>query len=112
MESVYPNQTHYNHGMYIIAIGWLYITLLMAATEPNFTAGVLTFTFYGLLPLGILLWLFGTPQRRRNQAMRRQEDLPAEQLASKQTGKPNAASTHEMVNGQMTQENCRNPPAD
>ncbi|MCK9989215.1 MAG: hypothetical protein WA112_00855 [Rugosibacter sp.] len=98
--------------MYIIAIGWLYITLLMAATEPNFTAGVLTFTFYGLLPLGILLWLFGTPQRRRNQAMRRQEDLPAEQLASKQTGKPNAASTHEMVNGQMTQENCRNPPAD
>lgn len=56
--------------MYIVAIGWLYVTLLMAATEPNLTAGVLTFVFYGLLPLALLLWLLGTPQRRRNQARR------------------------------------------
>jgi hypothetical protein len=34
--------------MYVIAIGWLYVTVLMAATEPNLTAGVLTFTYYGL----------------------------------------------------------------
>ncbi len=51
--------------MYVIAIAWLYVTVLMAATEPNLTAGVLTFALYGLLPLGLLLWLFGTPQRRR-----------------------------------------------
>ncbi len=51
--------------MYVIAIAWLYVTVLMAATEPNLTAGVLTFVLYGLLPLGLLLWLFGTPQRRR-----------------------------------------------
>ena len=51
--------------MYVIAIAWLYVTLLMAATEPNLTAGVLTFGFYGLAPLALLLWLFGTPQRRR-----------------------------------------------
>ena len=51
--------------MYVIAIAWLYVTVLMAATEPNLTAGVLTFTLYGLLPLGLLLWLIGTPQRRR-----------------------------------------------
>lgn len=56
--------------MYVIAIGWLYVTLLMAATEPNLTAGVLTFIFYGLAPLALLLWLFGTPQRRRNLARR------------------------------------------
>lgn len=54
--------------MYVIAIGWLYVTLLMAATEANLTAGVLTFTLYGLAPLALFLWLFGTPQRRRNQA--------------------------------------------
>jgi hypothetical protein len=93
--------------MYIIAIGWLYITLLMAATEPNFTAGALTFTFYGLLPMGILLWLLGTPQRRRNQAMHGQETLSTEQST-----KPGGASAHEMVDGQMAQENCRNPSAD
>ncbi len=51
--------------MYVIAIAWLYVTVLMAATEPNLTAGVLTFVCYGLLPLALLLWLFGTPQRRR-----------------------------------------------
>jgi hypothetical protein len=54
--------------MYVIAIGWLYVTLLMAATEANLTAGVLTFTLYGVAPLALFLWLFGTPQRRRNQA--------------------------------------------
>lgn len=52
--------------MYVIALGWLYVTLLMAATEPNLTAGLLSFFFYGLAPLALFLWLFGTPQRRRN----------------------------------------------
>lgn len=51
--------------MYIVCIAWLYVTLLMAATEANVVAGVLTFTLYGLLPLGLLLWLFGAPARRR-----------------------------------------------
>ena len=53
--------------MYIIAIGWIYVTLLMAFTEPNLVAGILTFSMYGLAPLALFLWLFGTPQRRRNQ---------------------------------------------
>jgi TRAP-type C4-dicarboxylate transport system permease small subunit len=52
--------------MYIIAIGWLYVTLLMAATETSLTAGVMTFLVYGAAPLALFLWLFGTPQRRRN----------------------------------------------
>jgi membrane protein implicated in regulation of membrane protease activity len=51
--------------MYIIAIAWLYVTVLMAAAETSVVAGALTFTFYGLLPLALLLWLFGTPVRRR-----------------------------------------------
>jgi hypothetical protein len=58
----------YNDLMYIIAIGWLYVTLLMAATESSITAGILSFAFYGLAPLALFLWLFGTPQRRRNKA--------------------------------------------
>lgn len=51
--------------MYIIAIGWLYVVLLMAATEANVTAGILTFLLYGLAPLALFLWLFGAPYRRR-----------------------------------------------
>lgn len=52
--------------MYIVAIAWLYVTLMMALTEPSIAAGILTFVFYGLLPCALLLWLIGTPQRRRN----------------------------------------------
>jgi hypothetical protein len=51
--------------MYIVAIAWIYVTLLMALTETNVTAGILTFTLYGLMPLTLLLWLFGAPMRRR-----------------------------------------------
>lgn len=52
--------------MYIVAIAWLYVTLMMALTEATIVAGVLTFVFYGLLPCALLLWIIGTPQRRRN----------------------------------------------
>lgn len=52
--------------MYIVVIAWLYVTLLMALTEANITAGLLTFLFYGLLPCALFVWIAGTPQRRRN----------------------------------------------
>lgn len=57
--------------MYIIAIAWLYVVTLMAATEKTIAAGVLTFLFYGLLPCALLLWLLGVKHRRykRNQQL-------------------------------------------
>ncbi|MCK6406272.1 MAG: hypothetical protein L6Q60_09685 [Rhodocyclaceae bacterium] len=61
--------------MYIIAIGWLWVALMMAIMEPNVVAGVLSFTFYGLLPCLLLLWLLGTPARRRRLAAREQASL-------------------------------------
>lgn len=51
--------------MYIVAIGWLYVTLMMALTEPGLVAGILSFTLYGLAPLALFFWLFGRPARRR-----------------------------------------------
>lgn len=69
--------------MYIVAIGWIYVTLLMALTEPNITAGILSFAFYGLAPLTLLLWLFGTPQRRRSRAIR-----SAREAVDQVVGKP------------------------
>jgi hypothetical protein len=50
--------------MYIIAIAWLYVTILMAATEKTIIAGILTFGFYGLLPCALLLWILGVKHRR------------------------------------------------
>lgn len=58
----------YNSGMYIVAIGWLYVTALMSLAETSLVGGVLTFLFYGLAPTALLLWLFGGPVRRRRSA--------------------------------------------
>jgi hypothetical protein len=70
-------------AMYIIAIGWLWVVLLMAITESNIVAGVLTFIFYGLLPCSLLMWLLLTPARRRRQAAQNaDEPTPAKADAS------------------------------
>ena len=66
-SAVLSNQPDPNR-MYIVAIAWVYVVMLMALTEPTFTAGVATFVFYGLLPLALLLWLLGTPERRRRRS--------------------------------------------
>lgn len=60
--------------MYIVAIAWIYITLLMAFTEASITAGVLTFVFYGLFPCALFIWIMGAPQRRRNRLLQERAD--------------------------------------
>ena len=50
--------------MYIIAIAWIYVVTLMAATENTVAAGILTFLFYGLMPCALLLWILGVNHRR------------------------------------------------
>jgi len=68
--------------MYIIAIAWLFVTILMALTERSVTAGVLTFVLYGLAPLLLFWWLVATPKRHARNAARndsmRVEQLPDE----------------------------------
>ena len=49
----------HNYAMYIIAIGWLYVTALVALNEASVVAGIASFLLYGLLPCGLLLWLGG-----------------------------------------------------
>lgn len=51
--------------MYIVAIGWLYVVLMMAITEHTVVAGLATFVFYGLFPVAILVYIMGTPGRLR-----------------------------------------------
>lgn len=49
--------------MYIVAIAWIYVILMMAAAEKNFISGALTFLLYGALPLAVMALAFG--RRRR-----------------------------------------------
>jgi hypothetical protein len=56
--------------MYLVAIAWIYITLMMAVAEAFHPQGSLlgafiTFVFYGLAPLALVLYLLNTPERRR-----------------------------------------------
>lgn len=51
--------------MWIVAIAWIYVVVLMAATEPTAIGGIMTFVFYCAVPLSILFYLAGARRRRR-----------------------------------------------
>lgn len=54
--------------MYIVAIAWLYVIVVMAVTASDLTAGLMTVVWYGVAPLVLLPWLAGAAQRRRHRA--------------------------------------------
>lgn len=56
--------------MYIVPIAWMFVVVLMTIAEATSTQGTLlgaffTFVLYGLLPLSIVMYVMGTPGRRR-----------------------------------------------
>ncbi len=56
--------------MHLIAIGWLYVVLVMAAAEALSSQGTLlgaffTLLLYGVLPLSVVLYIVATPARKR-----------------------------------------------
>ncbi len=56
--------------MYLVAIGWMYVVVLMAVAEAMSPQGtilgaLITLGFYGLLPVAIVIYILGTPGRRR-----------------------------------------------
>ena len=65
--------------MYLVAIAWMYVVLMMAVAEAMSPQGtvlgaVFTLLLYGVAPLALLLYILGTPHRRR----RRQAQEAAE----------------------------------
>ena len=56
--------------MLLVAIAWLYVVLMVAVVEATSSHGTLlgalfTVVLYGLLPLGLVGYLFFSPARRR-----------------------------------------------
>ena len=73
--------------MYIVPIAWLYVTLMMAAAEassPNGTllGALITLLLYGLLPIGIVVYIMGTPARKRAIRARETAEHEAARAAS------------------------------
>ena len=56
--------------MYLVAIAWMFVVVLMSAAEAMSPIGsvlgaLVTLVLYGVLPLSIVLYVMGTPLRRR-----------------------------------------------
>ena len=68
--------------MYLIAIGWLYVALMMSVAEATNTNGsilgaVVTFALYGLGPIALVMYIGGAPGRRRARKAREMQELEA-----------------------------------
>ena len=55
--------------MYLVAIAWIYVVLMMAVAEATNRNGtllgaIITFVLYGVMPLAIVMYLLATPARR------------------------------------------------
>jgi hypothetical protein len=62
--------------MWIVAVGWIYVVALMAATEPTLVAGIMTFTGYCVLPLSLVFYLTGSKRRRARRAAAEASEKP------------------------------------
>ena len=56
--------------MYLVAIAWIYVVLMMAIAEvvhPDGTwlGALFTFLLYGVLPLSIVMYIMGARLRKR-----------------------------------------------
>lgn len=75
----------------LIAIGWLYVALMMAVAEAFSPVGsvlgaVITFLLYGVGPVALLLYILATPARKRRLKQREAQ----EQAARQASGQPDA----------------------
>jgi hypothetical protein len=79
--------------MHLIAIGWIYVVLMMAVAEALSSQGTVlgalfTFVLYGVLPLVIVLYIVATPARKK--ALR----MAAQREAALAAGAPAGPDTH------------------
>ena len=77
--------------MYLVAIAWMYVVLMMTLAEAMSPQGtvlgaVFTLVLYGVAPLALVLYLMGTPMRRRAQRLR--EAGPGSEVGSAGVSQP------------------------
>jgi len=73
--------------IHLIVIGWLYVAVMMAVAEATATTGtvlgaIFTFLLYGLAPVALVVYLMGTPGRRRAIKQREAEAQEAARRAA------------------------------
>jgi hypothetical protein len=79
--------------LYLVAIGWVYVVLLMAMTETSIVAGVMTFALYCVFPLSVILYVMGSPQRKRKRQAAQQSQKMSDSSDTAAAAATTTAST-------------------
>ena len=85
--------------MYIVVIAWLYVAVMMAAAEATHVNGsilsaIFTFIGYGLLPVGIVVYVMQSPARKK-----RRQALEAAETAKQAPKIPASSSANDASDG-------------
>ncbi|MEJ6001686.1 hypothetical protein [Paucibacter soli] len=83
--------------MYLVAIAWIYVALMMALAEASSSQGsvlgaIVTFALYGALPVSIVLYLLGTPARRAARRRAEATDQAPKQPSNQADGSGHATA--------------------
>ncbi|MFM7524177.1 MAG: hypothetical protein ACKO6R_10170 [Burkholderiaceae bacterium] len=76
--------TSSRRAVHIAAVGWIYVTLMMSITEETVVAGIMTFLLYGVLPTLIIIYVGGSPQRRKRNEQARLQMMQEQQNLAQQ----------------------------
>jgi hypothetical protein len=71
----------YPAPMHIVLVAWLYVALLVAATEPSLVGSAMSFLFYGLMPAAIIAYIGTTGQRKKRRRLREAQEEPLDKVA-------------------------------
>jgi hypothetical protein len=85
--------------MYLVVIAWIYVALMMAVAEATNTTGtllgaVITFVLYGAAPVTLVVYLMGSPSRRRHIKAREAAERAAHIAANEETSAPPDSGGH------------------
>jgi hypothetical protein len=84
--------------MYLIAIAWIYVALMMAVAEATNSNGtvlgaIVTFVLYGVLPVSIVMYVLLSPTRKRARKAQERAKWVAQQNAMAAPDAPRATDT-------------------
>jgi len=86
--------------MYLIPIAWIYVAVMMSVAEATSSNGtvigaIFTFLIYGLMPVALLIYIMGTPGRKRK--IKAREMLEREHFAAASAGQPAEKSANQLA---------------
>ncbi len=72
--------------MYIIAIAWVYVVVMIAVVSDSWLKGIVRFIFLGFIPIAMLMWL--SLRRRQGRLARKAQAQAKETTATAEASDP------------------------